>query len=349
MEPPVAIPSLPPVTAMAHAALVDFRQGEIIRRAASREQAVGRQRSCPNFIGRLAKFFSRFRAGRRAVPLKNPLASMPNGAVLSQTCDIVQQDRRTIQIAPLVPLSGAVANEARIRRRPEYVPVPNATEGLFADLGRITSIHKNELIDIQHETGVSNRDEERKLAQSIGRKFTRFPFPDNLHPWLRPLEKVLQTKADKPTSPEGIILRNVIEIRIEARGKWEDPPPYVLTILFIVDPGTLPYGLDGEDPEIPIPLLNWLREDGGKLKQKPGKIAETLLNSNSDVEKYYLWLALGEAWAEQCHPGTGESQAVMDEVDSIDGEVVSADDLTMDRWWGSEALDLDHLSAPRPV
>jgi hypothetical protein len=33
----------------------------------------------------------------------------------------------------------------------------------------------------------------------------------------------------------------------------------------------------------------------------------------------------------------------MDEVDSIEGEIVSAEDLTMDRWWGSEALDLDHL------
>jgi hypothetical protein len=352
VEPPAAIPSLPPVTAEAHAALVDFRQGEIIRKATPRGgQVVGRHRSSPNFIGRFARVFTaRFRVTRQVTPFTDPLASMPNGAVvLSQTCDIVQQDRRTVQVAPLVPLSGSMANEAKIRRRPQYVPLPNAPKGLFGDLERIISVHKNDLTDIQHEAGINTRDEERKLAQSIGRRFTRFPFPDNLHPWLRPLEGVLQSKASSTTSPEGVLLENLIEIRVEAKGKWEDPPPYMLTILFVVDPGTLPFGLDEEVPGIPVSLSRWLRDDEGKLRRKPGEIASRLLGSTSDVDKYYLWLALGEAWAEQCHPRTGASQAVMDEVDSIDGEIVSADDLTMDRWWGSEALDLDHLSAPRPL
>jgi len=138
-------------------------------------------------------------------------------------------------------------------------------------------------------------------------------------------------------------------LRIEAKGKWEDPPPYILTVLIVVEQGVLPYGRhDDEVPEEPARLTALLRDDERLLKITAGQIAEELITAKSAPERYYLWLALGEAWAAQCSLKPGESESVRTAVDSIDGEVVSADDLTMDRWWGSEALDLDHLSAPRP-
>ena len=352
MESLDAVPSLPPVSDRADATLADFRQGEIIKLQGPQALEKEAPRSRANFVSELiAPLAKRFRGARATAIPEHPLKSMPNGAaVLSQTCDIVQRDRLTVQIAPLVPLSGSMANEAKIRRRPQYVPLPNAPENLFIDLERLTSIHKNDLVDVAHEAGVSSQDEARKLAQSIGRRFTRFPFPDNVHPWLRPLEGVLQTKADHPNSPEGIALKNIMEIRVEARGKWEDPPPYALTILFVVEPGILPYGPQDEPPEVPAELSGWLRDGSGALKRTASQIADRLNRASSAPDRYYLWLALGEAWAAQCHPEPGASQAVMREVeDSIDGEVLSADELTMDRWWGSEALDLDHLSPPRPV
>jgi hypothetical protein len=351
VDPLDAVPSLPPVTDRAHATLADFRQGEIVKlelpQALERERPHGRANFVPELIASLVR---RFRGTRGTAISEHPLNSMPDGAVvLSQTCDIVQRDRLTVQIAPLVPLSGSMANEARIRRRPQYVPLPNARENLFIDLECLTSVHKNDLVNVAHEAGVNSQDEARKLAQSIGRRFTRFPFPDNVHPWLRPLERVLQTKADRPNSPEGVALQRVMEIRVEARGKWEDPAPYVLTILIVVEPGTLPYGPRDEVPEVSTELSNWLRDGSGALQRTAGQIADKLRDASPAPERYYLWLALGEAWANQCHPGPGEAEAVMREVDSIDGEVVSADELTMERWWGSEALDLDHLSPPRPI
>jgi hypothetical protein len=352
VEPLDAVPSLPPVSDRADATLADFQQGEIIkpeRSEALEEETPGGR---ANFVSELiAPLLQRLRGTRVTAIPEHPLKSMPNGAVvLSQTCDIVQRDRLTVQIAPLVPLSGSMANEARIRRRPQYVPLPNAPENLFIDLERLTSVHKNDLVDITHEAGINSQGDARKLAQSIGRRFTRFPFPDNVHPWLRPLEEVLQTKADRPNSPEGIALQSVMEIRVEAKGKWEDPPPYVLTILFVVEPGILPYGPRDEVPEVPTGLSGWLRGGSGALKRTASQIADRLNKASSAADRYYLWLALGEAWAAQCHPRPGASQAVMREVEgSIDGEVLSADELTMDRWWGSEALDLDHLSPPRPA
>lgn len=338
--------SMPPVTEEATAALADYSQGEIVGLG-----SLPVIRPWPPADPIPLTFWKRLKGVLRPSRASNAPSgqSAPYGSVvLSQTCDIVQSDRLTVQLAPLVPLTGQRANEARTGRRPRYVPLPNADDGLFIDLENITTVHKNDLVGLVHRPGINVPGEGRKLAQAVGRRFTRFAFPDDLHPWLRPLEELLQKKAARPTSPEGMALTSVIEIRIEAKGGWEDPPPYVLTVIVIVEQGTLPYGSE-EYPEPSENLLKWLRGNDGKLLRMASQIATRLNESKDTSEKYHLWLALGEAWAAQCRPGPDESESVLAAVDSIDGEVVSADDLTMDRWWGSEALDLDHLSPPRPI
>jgi hypothetical protein len=335
---------MPPVTDEANAALADYSQGEIVEL-----WALPLFRPWPPANALPLTLGKRLREVLRPSRESNDVHGEPapfGSVVLSQTCDIVQSDRLTVQVAPLARLTGQRANEARIGRRPRYVPLPNADDGLFIDLESIATIHKNDLTGVGHKPGVNSTEEGRKLAQAVGRRFTRFPFPDELHPWLRPLERLLQRKADRPASAEGIALASVIEIRIEAQESWESRP-YTLTVLVVVEQGTLPYGPE-DDPEQPKILGDWLRGDDGRLLRSPAQIAQRLNDSHDASEKYFLWLALGEAWADQCRPESSEDDAVLAAVDSIDGEVVSADDFTMDRWWGSEALDLDHLSPPSP-
>lgn len=340
---------LAPVSAPAIDALASYGQGEIIETTSLSVQALSNQTIEPqNLLTRVRINLGRRLLGEGTQTGNRTLIPTPHGSVvLSQQCDIVQSDRLTVQVAPIVQLTGSIAAEAKIRRRPRFIPLPSAGEDLFVDLEVISTLHKNELIGLSHRSGVNNLAESRKFAQAIGRRFTRFPFPDELHPWLRPLEEVLQSKAAKPLTPEGRALSSVEEIRIEADNGWENPPPYDLTILVIVEPGTLPYPVGEDPPDQPDALSKWLRNNDGDLKKSAGEIAARM-QSAPQVENYYLWLALGEAWARRCQPGAGATEAERQAVNSVDGEVVSADEVSIDRIWRSEALDLDHLSSPRP-
>jgi hypothetical protein len=336
---------LPRVSDSAVVALAEYGQGEIVEL-----RMLPIISPWPPNAGRTRLSFrevltARFGHGR-ATHIGYPA---PYGCVVvSQTCDIVQSDRLTVQLAPLASLGEADAREAEIYRRPRYIPLPNADDGLFVDLQGVSTVHKDDLVGIAHRPGVNNIEEGRKLAQAIGRRFTRFAFPDELHPWLRPLENLLQTKAAKVSSPEGQALASVVEIRVEAKDGWKETGPYVLTIIIILESGALPYGQYDEAPIQPDGIGAWLRDSNGVLKRTSSAIAAKLNTAADAPERYYLWLALGEAWAAQCHPGGNVEEAVEKAVNSIDGEVVTAYDLTMDRWWRSEALDLDYLSPPRP-
>ena len=54
----------------------------------------------------------------------------PLGAVvLSQTCDLVQSNRQTVQLALLVVLPANEVKPARLGRRPRFVAVPGADGG----------------------------------------------------------------------------------------------------------------------------------------------------------------------------------------------------------------------------
>jgi hypothetical protein len=345
------VANLPGVTPEAEQALRDYRQGQIVGLGSiaidtSSEGSVEEERRLPSRIFSPLKWRSLGSSNSR--PGQSRFMTPEGVVVLSQTCDIVQVDRRTVQVAPVVGLTGDWAREAASGHRPRYVALPGAGEDKFGDLECIATVHKNDLVDIDNKPGVTSHREERLLAFAIGRRFTRFPFPDELHPWLRPLETVLQEKARRPASPIGQALQRVSEIRIFADGGWSEPAPYNLTVVIIVEEGTLPYARDDDLPPITEALSKWLRRGGAELIRAPGPIAEKLMTATRPEDKYHLWLALAEAWASQCRPTAEADQSVLDAVDSIDAELVTENELTVDRWWASEALDLDYLSSPRP-
>ena len=175
----------------------------------------------------------------------------PHGAVvMSQTCDVVLEGRQMVQLAKLVQLSGEVAEQATDRRRPRDVAVPAAGEDLFADLDFVTSVHKDHLATLETpRRGLTTDDHVREYGRDVGRRYSRFPFPDEVVPWLQPLEDLVREKYAKPQSPLGRVLHEIVELRVEAENGWSNGAPYDLKLLMIVKKGVLP-AFD-EPPEPP--------------------------------------------------------------------------------------------------
>jgi hypothetical protein len=182
----------------------------------------------------------------------------------------------------------------------------------------------------------------------VARRFGRFAFPDEVVPWLSPLETVIASKAARPLSPEGIALQDVIELRIESSNGWQ-AAPYELTLSVIVKPGTLPTFPDDELPNLPSTLEQWLHpDDPSRPVPTSSQIATRLHQTADPAESYFCWAALAEAWADRCRPAPSNPPEVMDAVTSLTAEIVSADEYVLTRYRRSEQLDLDHLSEPAP-
>lgn len=268
-------------------------------------------------------------------------------AIISQTCDVVLPNRDLIQLAKLVQLPESTAKEAIDGKRPRYVHLPAYGSNWFADLDHISTAPKALLATTVPQRGVATDNEIRGFGRAVARKFGRFAFPDEVTPWLSPLEKVLSSRSRKESSPEGRALNNIAEIRVEAVGGW-GAPPYDLVLVFITEVGALPVLEDDDVPEIPTELGTWLYDGDREVCRTAADVANRLAVTASPVEQYWLWGALGEAWAAKCQPQAGVPDEVRRAVRSVTAEVVAADEYPLSRVRRSEQLDLDHLSPPTP-
>jgi len=271
----------------------------------------------------------------------------PLGVVLvSQTCDIVLPTRQAVQVARRIRLGGYEAREARDRKRTRYAHLPQISDRDFADLDVIGTVAKGRIAAQPRIVGVNTDEEIRRFAGDVARKFGRFPFPNEVTPWLRPLETVVASKARK-NSPEGYALGQVVELRVEAAAGW-GKPPFELTLCVIVQPGTLPTFVGDEIPDIPSQLNGWLYHSDGELIRNSADIAGRLEKAADAAERHWLWMALGEAWAARCRPPADAPGVIGNAVSDLVAEVLSADEFPLTRVRRSELLDLDHLSAPTP-
>jgi hypothetical protein len=276
------------------------------------------------------------------------LVPAPLGVVLvSQTCDIVLPSRQTIQVARRIRLTMDEAREARDRKRPRYAPLPRVGDQDFADLDLMGTVAKARIASLPRIAGVGTDDEVRRFSSDVARKFGRFAFPDEVAPWLRPLETVVTSKARKSSSPEGQALAQVVELRVEASAGWGEAP-FELTLCIIVQPDALPTFAGDEIPDRPGELGNWLHDADGELIRSSGEIAERLAEAEDPILRHWLWMALGEAWANRCRPPADAPEPVRTAVSHLGAEVVPADEFPLTRMRRTELLDLEHLSAPTP-
>jgi hypothetical protein len=273
----------------------------------------------------------------------------PNGVVLiSQTCDIVQShlQRPTVQVAKLIQLKGTMAQEAADGRRPRFAAVPNEGGSWFADLEVIGTIDKLALVRLSNRKGVLSENQLRSFAEAVGRRFSRFPFPDEVTEQTDALVKEVQSKYRKETSPLGQVLQQVLQLRLQAHPRWDDPNA-VVTLFVICNLGVLP--TFENPPDVPPNLAQWLQLDAaGVAGRTPSEIAERLLAASpGSVEAWHLWDQLGRVWARRCSEakptgGTGQAH-------EFHAEVLSADEFNLDRVRSSEVLDVDYLSPPTPT
>jgi hypothetical protein len=262
----------------------------------------------------------------------------PDGAVIiSQTCDVIRDSLYYLHVAPLKQLSDNDARQAQRGRRPRYVHLPGIGDHEFVDLANIGSLHKAVAAQSNSFRGVNSDEEISKFGKAIGRHFNRFAYPDEVSEFLSPLADSIQSRSGKLESPEGRHIENVLQLRIESINGWSRPP-YDLRLIIVTCPGVLPTFPNDELPTFEEGLQNWLYNSDGMIQRSPHEITEKLEHETNSAARYYLWSALGDAWASRCRTS---SPSV-----ALTAEVVSADEFSLTRMLQSELVDLDHLSKP---
>jgi hypothetical protein len=157
--------------------------------------------------------------------------------VISQTCDVVRDclDRPYINVAPLMPVDDSSYQDIVKMRRPNYVAVPGlATQKIVVDLDRIMTVEKSILGKSERVEGCKTDMERRRFADSLMRKLGRPAFPDEFVNLVSKLKDRLSEKHGK-ASPEGIVLRSLREIRIQASPDW-NADQIELLFYFVKDP-----------------------------------------------------------------------------------------------------------------
>ena len=145
-------------------------------------------------------------------------------AVLTQTCDIRRSvaERSFLSLAPIVRLEGTNAALAARGRSPQFAPLLLDGETVFADLDRIVTVQKPDLVDWHRTPGVVNAEDGRRFANCCGRKFARAAFPNDLASALDKFRKRVIKKHGK-CSREGAALDLLEDIRVTGTPSWDAP------------------------------------------------------------------------------------------------------------------------------
>lgn len=272
-----------------------------------------------------------------------------NGVVvISQTCDLVLGNRLTVQVVPLETLSPEIASLARAGKMPQYVHLPELGDLKFANLEVVATFPKAEIAFFDRIPGVDPNLMGGAFGKLVGRRFSRFPFPDVLAKWFEPLKKHVSSRSLKPNNPECEFLGRVAQLRIESRNGWDNSHSFEINLIVILEPGTLPMLAEDTLPEIDATLYKTIYKENGELKLTSLEIARKLKASTDPAQIHWLWHALAEAWANICHP---EESSLPEVKRAISGGRVSVElletvEFTLDRYFKTEMLDLDHLSEP---
>lgn len=268
----------------------------------------------------------------------------PDGvALVSQTCDAVLPDRANVQVAPIITLPGDSAREARQGKRSRFAHLPRLGIDQFVDLDHVSTVSKSVLRDKRVGPGVMGDEEVRRLASAVARRFGRFAFPNDVSDAMKTLRDVVQSKAVKSASPLGKAMKEVLELRAEAR-PWRDENSEV-ALIFVLAPGSLPTLADDDPGPVPEAVERL------QVTAPKGRLSEIAAVINSEgplsaYEKFWLWQLFADTAAELCERAAQRSSATGP---TFVGEVVSADEFPLTRVRRSEIVDLDHLSTPFPL
>lgn len=251
--------------------------------------------------------------------------------VLTQTCDVRRgcAERPYVELAPLVRNREDLAKAAWAFERPRYAAVPGIGPDAVADLDRTMTVEKGFLAGLERRPGWTTDEQIQRFATAVGRRYSRFAFPDELAKSIGKLTEKIKSKHGNINSPEGVLLDQVRQIRVSADPSWSAPEISV-ELAFIVAPGVLPSV--GDDATPPEDHLTWLNAKA----RSSADIAARMQTVTDPTATGWLWNRIADAWASQCTPVAPITEVTI--------EVIGADEYTIDRYWSSQQLDLDHLS-----
>jgi len=253
-------------------------------------------------------------------------------ALITQTCDlqVTEPESRLCQVAPVVDRGETFAREAARGRRPGWAAVPWHSPSSVADLSRITTVERSVLVEAPSVGRPGTAAERLHFAETVSRHFTRAALPDPIVDVLRPVLQRMKDKHDKQ-SPEGQCISLVATLRVEADPDLDDGAP-TLTLLIVLEAADLP----------PLPEGAELNDDHIDTLVKRGSeaAAEQALAATDPVERREAWVALAELWIA---PAVTIAEDAT-QVDSIEVEVLSGDELSFTRVRNAPELDLAYLS-----
>lgn len=279
----------------------------------------------------------------------------PEGvAIITQTCDLVLPDRPTAHVARVIHLSEQAAKENRNGRRPNLVPLPELGPTFFADLSYISTLDKAVIAEHEARAGVESDDDVRKFGQRVGRRYSRFAFPDDVVPWLEPLRTLAIKRAGRPESPMGLAFDEVASLRLESDNGWVSYP-FSLKLCVVIKPGILPPLSDDDEPDLSDELRDWLYGESESILRRDGNaIAKRLIFEAEKLDvgaRFWLWSSLAEYWATICKPPKNALPSVQGAIigNALESDMISTDDFSFERYRTSDEIDLDHLSSPLPI
>lgn len=267
-------------------------------------------------------------------------------ALVSQTCDLVHvspNDRVLV-----APVKECVENEwssVRKGRRPLLVVV-SQTERLVLDLERIVSLPRSVLETsevIRRTCDLGGLTESMRLGARIGRAFSRFAFPDEVHTALAPLQQKVSERYGKDTY-FAEVLRMVDEFRVSCVD-WSSPTRG-LSVYAIIPSSSLPPG-DSKpvgwkwSAQTVIGIRQCERPEQLALERISELLCRNLAEQNDSavVELWRLWTdGVFASYLDAC----GDNRS------PVEFYAVSGDEFTYTDYVNSELLDFSALSALAP-
>lgn len=151
--------------------------------------------------------------------------------VVSQTCDIVNLgtgSKRWVLVCPLIEVDTTSLADIESGRTPTYALLKRTPECTAADLGRMMSLHKKALVQMERQEGCLSDQDRSWFARALERKFGRFAFPDDFsREVLKPLRERVRNKHRKPGSPVGRVFRSIDHVRATASPSWSDDEKFI--------------------------------------------------------------------------------------------------------------------------
>lgn len=203
----------------------------------------------------------------------------PGAVVLTQTCDIVRswEMRPYLEIAPLVEVPEDQFREIAKGRQPGYLHIPALeSRRLVGDLSRPMCVEKSVVAGWKRVPGWSRDEEGLKLSSAIVRRLERFAFPNDIVEMYGRWERCVKKRHGK-ASPEGKLLDQIREIRVEANPHW-DAECVEITFLCI-----LPEDSGDLEERVLAQIPSW-----EAMLEKPGRVR----NASFDVERLSTLTAL---------------------------------------------------------